>query len=46
MNITLSIAQELWREFHAECVRRGLKASQVVAQMMREQLARWQEAGR
>src|SRR5262249_29187048 len=41
MNITLSIGERVWREFKAECVRRGLKASQLTEEYMRGMLKAW-----
>ena len=41
MNITLSIGERVWREFKAECVRRGLKASQLTEEYMRGMLKTW-----
>jgi hypothetical protein len=41
MGITLALGNQVWREFKAECTRRGLVASRVVEAFMSEQLKKW-----
>ncbi len=41
MHVTIAISERVWREFKAECFRRGLKASQLIEHSLREQLRRW-----
>jgi hypothetical protein len=41
MNITIVVNERVWREFKAECVRRGLKASKIMEEYMRECLEQW-----
>jgi hypothetical protein len=39
--ITLVANDAVWREFKAECTRRGLKASQIIEEYMRGMLKTW-----
>lgn len=41
VKVTLSIDEQVWRDFHAECIRRGLKGGKEVERLMQEQLAQW-----
>jgi hypothetical protein len=41
MQITLVIDEKIWREFKAECTRRGLKASHITEEYMRGMLKTW-----
>lgn len=41
MHVTLAIDERIWREFKAECVRRGLRASQLTEEYMRGMLKTW-----
>lgn len=41
MHVTMVIDERVWREFKAECVRRGLKASQLTEEYMRGMLKTW-----
>jgi hypothetical protein len=42
VKVTLSILDgQVWRDFHAECVRRGLTPGKEVMRLMQEQLNRW-----
>jgi hypothetical protein len=41
MHVTMSVTERVWREFKAECFRRGLKASQLTENFMRDQLKKW-----
>jgi len=42
VKVTLSIDEQVWLNFKAECTRRKLKPSQKVRKFMEEQLWRWQ----
>jgi len=39
--ITLSVEAELWRTFRGACIQRGLTASSLFEDFMREQLRKW-----
>jgi hypothetical protein len=39
--VTLYVDDQLWREFRATCVRRGLTASAVVEMGIHEQMLQW-----
>jgi hypothetical protein len=41
MHVTMSVNERVWREFKAECFRRGLKASQLTEDYMRGMLRTW-----
>jgi len=41
LNITLVVDEKVWREFKAECIRRGLKASKLAEDFMRDTLKKW-----
>lgn len=41
LNITLVVDEKVWRVFRAECIRRGLKASQLAEGFMRDTLKKW-----
>jgi hypothetical protein len=41
MQITLVLDEKVWREFKAECTRRGLKASHLAEEYMRGMLKTW-----
>lgn len=41
MHVTISIDERVWREFKAECFRRGLKASSLTEDYMRGMLRTW-----
>ena len=41
MQITLVIDEQVWRAFRAECIRRGLKASRMAEEFMRDTLKKW-----
>lgn len=41
MHVTMSINERVWREFKAECFRRGLKASSLTEDYMRGMLKTW-----
>jgi hypothetical protein len=41
MQITLVVDEKVWRGFRAECIRRGLKASQLAEEFMRDTLKKW-----
>ncbi len=38
---TLTLDEEIWRTFRAECIRRGVSASKMVQAFMSTSLKRW-----
>jgi hypothetical protein len=38
---TLTLDEPVWRVFRAECIRRGVSASRMVQEFMRETLKKW-----
>ena len=38
---TLTLDEEIWRTFRAECIRRGVSASRMVQAFMATSLKRW-----
>ncbi len=39
--ITLTVDQDTWRTFRAECIRRGTSASKLIQEFMRMSLEKW-----
>jgi hypothetical protein len=38
---TLTVDEEVWRAFRAECIRRGTSASKLIQEFMRMSLKKW-----
>ena len=38
---TLTVDEEVWREFRAQCIRRGTSASKLIQEFMRMSLKKW-----
>lgn len=43
--VTLYIDMDMWREFRATCVRRGVSASHIVDILISDQMSAWMLAG-
>ena len=39
---TLTVDEDVWREFRAQCIRRGTSASKLIQEFMRMSLRRWE----
>jgi len=41
MNVNIVVDEKVWRTFRGECVKRGLKASQILEDHMKDWLKKW-----